>query len=108
MTARLVKMLRVAGDMVARSLPAISGAAITAQRLNWLWYSESLIPPLPISSMSGSFQPPGPRSSWLTLWVKFHTMLGYESWISDVVRHMLARTRVELLGRSLAGLLRSR
>ena len=37
-----------------------SGAAMIAQRLKWLRYSTSVIPPLPTSSMSGSFQWPGP------------------------------------------------
>ena len=44
------------------SLPAISGAAIIAQRQKWERYSASLIPPLPTSSMSGSFQWPGPAN----------------------------------------------
>src|SRR5438552_11527701 len=42
------------------SLPISSGAAITAQRLKWVRYSVAVMPPLPTSSMSGSFQWPGP------------------------------------------------
>src|SRR5271157_435390 len=46
--------------MLRRSLPAMSGAARIAHRLKCERYSVSLIPPLPTSSMSGSFQCPGP------------------------------------------------
>src|ERR1017187_9410382 len=48
----------IAGFMLAMSLPAISGAAIMLQRLKWDRYSTSVMPPLPTSSMSGSFQWP--------------------------------------------------
>ena len=37
-----------------------SGAAITDHREKWERYSVSVMPPLPTSSMSGSFQCPGP------------------------------------------------
>ncbi|EFG10089.1 Hypothetical protein SCLAV_5016, partial [Streptomyces clavuligerus] len=68
MTSRLVRISRVAGVAVRRSLPMRSGAAICDQRLKWVRYSVSVIPPLPTSSMSGSFQAPGRAygaSSWL-------------------------------------------
>ena len=49
----------VSADAVRRSVPMISGAAIIAHMPRWVRYSVSVIPPLPISSMSGSFQLPG-------------------------------------------------
>src|SRR6266566_5062775 len=42
-----------------KSFPASSGAARIDHRLICVRYSSSFIPPLPISSMSGSFQCPG-------------------------------------------------
>ena len=59
-TSLLVRMSWISGRMARRSLPAISGAARIAHRLKCERYSTSLIPPLPTSSMSGSFQWPGP------------------------------------------------
>src|SRR5262249_54053878 len=56
MISRLVRISRVSSFIAATSLPAISGAAMIAHRLNWPRYSVVLMPPLPISSMSGSFQ----------------------------------------------------
>ncbi len=34
-----------------------------AQSEKWVLYSSKVMPPLPTSSMSGSFQPPGPAAS---------------------------------------------
>ena len=48
------------GVMLRRSLPAISGAASMDHRLKCERYSVVVMPPLPTSSMSGSFQWPGP------------------------------------------------
>src|SRR4051812_6078904 len=45
--------------MLRRSFPAINGAARIAHRLKCERYSTSFMPPLPTSSMSGSFQCPG-------------------------------------------------
>ena len=47
--------------ILERSFPAINGAARMAQRLMCVRYSSSFMPPLPTSSMSGSFQWPGPE-----------------------------------------------
>src|SRR3954469_24410510 len=89
-TSGLVEGARVAGETVRRSVPAISGAAISDHRLNSLRYSASLWPPLPISSMSGSFHAPGPASeASCTFFLKFDSMLLYWSWMSPVVRHRL-------------------
>src|SRR2546421_8018778 len=52
-------MSRVVADMARTSLPAMSGAAMMAQRLKWARYSSSVMPPFPTSSMSGSFHAPG-------------------------------------------------
>ena len=60
MTALLVRIDSVCGLALMMLLPSISGEAISAHKLNWLWSSVAFMPPLPVSSMSGSFQPPGP------------------------------------------------
>src|SRR5215469_7506674 len=60
MTSELVRMSLMSGGMERTSFPAISGAASRAQKLKWARYSASDMPPLPTSSMSGSFQWPGP------------------------------------------------
>src|SRR5436190_874333 len=69
------------------SLPISSGADIIAHRLKWVRYSVAVIPPLPTSSMSGSFQCPGPaycaRSS---LMCALSIMLDQLSLMSPVVR----------------------
>ena len=51
---------RLGGGALRRSVPMISGAAIIAHRLKCVRYSVAVMPPLPTSSMSGSFQSPGP------------------------------------------------
>src|SRR5208283_5211374 len=56
-------MARISSVMLRISLPAISGAAIRHQRLKCARYSVVVIPPLPTSSMSGSFQWPGPEAN---------------------------------------------
>src|SRR5436305_13328901 len=48
--------------MCAMSLPAIKGEAIIAQSEKCERYSAGVIPPLPTSSMSASFQCPGPAN----------------------------------------------
>ncbi len=68
MTSLFVRMSRVAGFMVRRSFPAMSGAASRHQRLKWAWYSVSVMPPFPTSSMSGSFQWPGPEKASRPAW----------------------------------------
>ena len=50
----------VSGVILRRSLPAIRGAAKIAHKLKCERYSVLVMPPLPTSSMSGSFQCPGP------------------------------------------------
>ena len=90
MISLLVRMLCVVLDMPARSLPAISGAAIIAHMLKWLRYSVLLIPPLPISSMSGSFQAPGLAiEACAALMSRLRVMLFQLSPMSPVVRHRL-------------------
>src|SRR5206468_5793239 len=48
--------------MCAMSLPAINGEVIIAQSEKCERYSAADIPPLPTSSMSASFQCPGPAN----------------------------------------------
>src|SRR2546426_7860495 len=81
-------MSRVVADMVRTSFPAIRRAARMAQRLKCARYSSSVIPPLPTSSMSGSFHPPGPaaRACWAVT-SRLASIEGHLSEMSPVVRH---------------------
>src|SRR6478672_3841886 len=92
--------------MVRRSLPAIRGAAKIAHKLKCERYSVSVIPPLPTSSISGSFQCPGPAydskptcsSTMLSMPLEQQPPSGHfclpshRSWMSPVVRHKLPPT----------------
>lgn len=98
-TSVFFRIARVAADALRRSLPISSGAAICAQRLKWVRYSVSVIPPLPTSSMSGSFQAPGPAygaSPWF--WWAMPIMLDQESLMSPVVRHELPTPAAQFQG----------
>ena len=44
-----------------KSQPIIKGALANAHKAKCVYSSVSLIPPFPISSISGSFQCPGPE-----------------------------------------------
>src|SRR6185437_5905307 len=89
-TSVFFSVVRVALDAERMSLPISSGAAISAQRLKCARYSASVIPPLPTSSMSGSFQCPGP-ANWArsSLVCTREIMLDQLSLMSPVVRHRL-------------------
>src|SRR5206468_10765814 len=65
-------------------------ADMTAHRLKCARYSSSVIPPLPTSSMSGSFHAPGRAASayWLER-SRMEIMLAQRSPMSPVVRHRL-------------------
>src|SRR5438874_8750175 len=81
-------MSRVAAGMVRTSFPAISGAAMMAHRLKWARYSSSVMPPLPTSSMSGSFHAPGAAASAYWAFKSSRAiMLAQRSPMSPVVRH---------------------
>ncbi len=81
-------MSKVACDALRRSVPISSGAAIIDHSEKWLRYSVSVIPPLPTSSMSGSFQWPGPAYGASGAFaLKIETMLSHTSLMSPVVRH---------------------
>src|ERR1700678_2801429 len=60
MTSLFRRISFVSALMLAMSLPASSGAEKIAHMLKCARYSSLVIPPLPTSSMSGSFQCPGP------------------------------------------------
>src|ERR1035438_1703862 len=60
----------VSSVMLRRSLPAISGADSMHQRLMWVRYSSAVIPPLPTSSISGSFQCPVLVYGEISIWAK--------------------------------------
>src|SRR6266446_4470551 len=89
--------------MLRKSFPAINGAARMHHKLKCERYSVVVIPPLPTSSMSGSFQCPGPaKLSSPTCKSKIFTipssqqfpsghffMLDHLSVMSPVVRHWL-------------------
>src|SRR5579875_1067840 len=84
-------MARVCGDADTSLVPAMSGAAISAHSENSDWYSACVMPPLPTSSMSGSFQDPGRAyfASWEFL-ATIVAMLVHVSRMSGVVRQRLA------------------
>src|SRR5581483_11011636 len=78
-------------DSVVLLVLAISGAAISAHRLNSVRYSSGVEPPLPIWSRSGSFQAPGRASAdRSTVPSKLNSIAPKLSWMSAVVRHRLA------------------
>ncbi|CAM5281308.1 hypothetical protein SCANM63S_07268 [Streptomyces canarius] len=56
----LRRIALTSADMVRMSLPAMSGALSSAQRAKWERDSVSVRPGRPTTSMSGSFQCPGP------------------------------------------------
>jgi hypothetical protein len=76
---RLPRIASVCADIDRRSLPAISGDAITAHSAKCDRISVSVIPPRPTSSMSGSLNRPGPAydaSGTVTL-TMFWMPIGY-------------------------------
>src|SRR5581483_9358274 len=88
-TALLPRIDSVVALAVTRLLPASSGAAISAQRLNSV-RSSVVDMPRPTSSMSGSFHAPGfAYVDRPTFWWKIDSMLPYDALMSVVVRHRL-------------------
>src|SRR6185312_14039807 len=84
-------MASACGGSVVRLVLAISGAAISAHRLNSDRYSSRLLPPLPIWSRSGSFHAPGLASADRpTVPLKLTSIAPKLSSMSVVVRHRLA------------------
>ncbi len=74
----------------------MSGAASRAQKLKWARFSAGVSPPLPTSSMSGSFQWPGPAYGWRSAtWSMMcatpmppqSLLQSQQSWMSPVARH---------------------
>src|ERR1051325_4233261 len=98
MTSRFVKISFTSGDMLRRSFPAIKGDASRHHKLKCARYSVVVIPPLPTSSMSGSFQCPGPACDsspswrsriWTTPMPPQSRLQSQQSWMSPVVRQRL-------------------
>mmetsp|Transcript_310 Transcript_310/g.1032 ORF Transcript_310/g.1032 Transcript_310/m.1032 type:complete len:395 (-) Transcript_310:546-1730(-) len=90
MISLLVRMLVVAADMVVTSQPMSMGALDAAHSVKCEVYSSVVIPPLPTSSMSGSFQPPGPAYGHRgSLRSRREVMDDHESEMSPVVRQLL-------------------
>ena len=90
MTSRLLRMSKVCWLAFRRSVPMSSGAAISAHRLKWVTCSALLRLPLPISSMSGSFQWPGPATlAWLEFALMIDSIRVQFGLMSPVVRHRL-------------------
>src|SRR5579885_2963853 len=84
-------MASAAGDSAVMLVLAISGAAISAHRLNSDRYSSGVLPPLPTWSRSGSFHAPGPASRHRsTVAWKLASIDPKLYWMSVVVRHRLA------------------
>src|ERR1700752_4139112 len=93
MTSLFRRMDLVSADICERSLPASSGEARIAHKLMWVRYSLYFIPPLPTSSISGSFQWPGPAYLERPAWENpMLDMLMYLSWMSSVVRQLFPPT----------------
>ena len=73
-----------------RSQPIINGALLIAHRAKWVFSSSRVNPPLPTSSISGSFQPPGPDlEARFTFSLKLNSIDPHMSLMSDVVRKEL-------------------
>src|SRR6185437_3627207 len=92
-TSLFRRMLFVSADMSRTSFPASNGDRSMDHIVMCVLYSLSLMPPLPISSMSGSFQCPtvayGAILSWLNPIFDMDFQL---SEISPVVRQELPPT----------------
>src|SRR6267143_4778262 len=89
------------GLMDRTSLPAMSGADMSAHRPMCVRYSVSDIPPLPISSMSGSLDVPGAvAAAWAPLRSKMWLMVAQSSEISPDMRHWCAVTGPQAQGSS--------
>ena len=74
-----------------KSQPIINGALLKDQSAKWVFSSSLVSPPFPISSISGSFQPPGPDYSLPSILVlKLNSRETHKSDISWVVLHELA------------------
>src|SRR5207247_9130288 len=70
------------------SLPAMSGADMSAHNPMWVRYSVSVMPPFPISSMSGSFDVPGPVAAACAAFrSKLRIMVAQSSEMSSDMRH---------------------
>src|SRR6266498_1015784 len=92
-------MAIVAGVASRRSVPASSGAAMTAHSEKCERYSVSVIPPLPISSMSGSFHAPGLADEASgAFWATSDLRLPQLSEMSPVVRHRLPTSAAQVHG----------
>jgi len=97
-----VRIARISGVIVRRSLPASSGAASIDQRVMCVTCSSGVRfvlwrlgpqPTLPTTSMSGSFQWPGPANFSCPFCRKpIFAILDQRSTMSPVVRHRLPPT----------------
>src|SRR3954451_19819653 len=89
MTSVFVRIAFVAELIVRMSLPAISGAFSSAQRLKWACDSVS-DSPCPTSSMSGSFHAPGPDAdAYPGCWSRMLITEFQLPWMSPVSRQEL-------------------
>ncbi len=98
-------MISLVVSVIARtSQPSMSGAARMHHSVKWVRYSSTVQPPaatlpspcMPTTSMSGSFQWPGPAYGWRSC-CRSKPMSETEpqlSLMSPVVRHMCAPARV--------------
>ncbi len=90
MTSVLVRIVRVSALIVRMSFPATSGAFSSDHRLKCARPSVPVSEPTPTSSMSGSFQPPGPEyASSPTCWSRMPVIEFQLAWMSPVVRQEL-------------------
>ena len=90
MTSLFVRIAFVVALIVDRSFPVMSGAAMIAHMLKWARPSVSLRP-LPTSSMSGSFQCPGPAPTYSGLFLSINRITESQlAEMSNSMRHMFA------------------
>src|SRR4029078_9773667 len=91
MTSAFVIVVFVAALMLRRSFPAMSGAAMIAHMLKCARPSVSFRPLLPTSSMSGSFQCPGPAYEYRFAFLSTRPTTDDQlALMSKPMRHMFA------------------
>ena len=86
-----MRIARIEGLIERTSLPAMRGAAMSAHNPMWVRYSVSVMPPFPISSMSGSLDVPGPVAAACAAFrSKLRIIVAQSSEMSSDMRHWWA------------------
>ncbi len=99
MTYSFPKIFRVYLEIPESEQPISKGDFNAAQRAKWDWYSSVVICPLPTSSISGSFHPPGPEYlDKLTCLSRIEVKDFQDPSISPVVLHELPTGAAQIQG----------